>query len=219
MALVHRPDGSLVFVAGATRSGKTTDTATRTARDRRMLVWDAKGEWCIKYNCRRVSSVGELAGVASSSKLERIAYVVPVTRASFETFCSLAWVWLRIARGSLVVEELADVTNPGKAPPAWGEIVRKGLAYGPTIYALSQRPTESDTTAIGNATQVRCFQMGRDGDERYMARELRLDQKFVGALRPLQWIERDRLTKQIRTGSVKLRTVAVGARVLASARG
>lgn len=220
MALVLRPDGSLDVIAGASRSGKTTDTAQRIARARRVLVWDAKNEWSIRYQCRRVDDPRELAAcVKPGAKLERIAYVVPVSREAFEYFCRQAWVWIRVARGALVIEELADVTSSGKAPQAWGEIIRKGLAYGPSIYALTQRPAESDKTAIGNATAIRCFQMAREEDERYMARELRVEQARVAQLKPLQWLERNRLTHQVRAGSVKLRTLVNPRGALASAEG
>lgn len=224
MALQTRPDGELVLVAGATRSGKTVWTAQRTWKHYRALVWDAKDEWGHRYNCRRISCVRELAEACKpGAKLERIAYVPDLAlesmklrdrgdayRECFDVFCRLAWIWLRVARGALIVEELADVTHPGKAPIAWGRICRSGLAYGPSIYALTQRPSESDKTALGNATLLHVHQMASEADERYMARELRCDQARVAALRPLQFLERDRMSgaAPARAGSVKIRTLA-----------
>lgn len=206
MALQPRPDGTLTLVAGGTRSGKTEDVVQRTAREQRLLAWDAKNEWWHRGNCRRITDPRELARVVvPGAKLERIAYVVPVTRENFDRFCRLAWVWLCTARGALIVEEVGDVTSSSKAPEAWGEILRKGLAYGPSIYVLSQRPAESDKTTVGNLTHLRCFQMAREEDEAYMARELRVEQSLVAALKPLQWIERNRLTKEIGRGTVKIR--------------
>ena len=121
----------------------------------------------------------------------------------FEIFAALAWVWIRQARGALIIEELAAVTSPGKAPAAWGQVCRAGLRYGPRIFAITQRPAESDKTAIGNATLVHCHQLAREADERYMARELRVDPAELGKLRPLDWIERDRRTGAHRRGRVK----------------
>lgn len=221
MALQPRPDGALVVVAGASRSGKTVWTAQRVQRDRRVLVWDIKGQWSTLYSCRRISAAAELdAACRPGAKIERVAFVPPICSPKvFDLFCRYAWIWIRAARGSLVIEELADVTSPGKAPQGWGEICRKGLEYGPSIYAITQRPAESDKTAIGNATLLHCHQMAREDDEKYMAKELRVDQAEVGKLLPLQWIERDRLTHQNRRGTVNLRTLKQSSRALRSARG
>jgi hypothetical protein len=98
------------------------------------------------------------------------------------------------------VEELADVTSPGKAPVYWGEIVRKGLRYGPQIYALTQRPSESDKTVMGNVSIIHCHQMARSEDSAYMARELRIELALVDHLLPFHWIERDRRTKTLTNG-------------------
>jgi hypothetical protein len=219
MALQPRPDGSLEFVAGASRTGKTLDAAIRTERQRRLLVWDcAKREWGTRYNCRAIRDPRELArACAPGAPIERIAYQVEITRASFDYFCRCAWLWLRVARGALIVDELADVTSPGKAPPAWGTIVRTGLAYGPQILAITQRPAESDKTALGNATRIRCFQLGWDDDEQYLAKALRCDRARVAALKPLQYLERDRVAGTFRAGSVKPRTLAGATGALPSA--
>jgi hypothetical protein len=204
VALVSRPDGTLTVVTGASRSGKTVWTVRQVARARRVLVWDTLGEWGDRYGCTRVSSLHELSVLAPSPRLQRLAYFRPMgmERDHFDVFCRLAWVWIRAARGALVVEELASVTSPGKAPAAWGEIVRAGLRYGPDIYALTQRPAESDKTVMGNATVLHCHAMVRAEDRRYMAAELDCDVSRLAALRPLEWIERDRRTGKLRAGRV-----------------
>jgi hypothetical protein len=90
----------------------------------------------------------------------RVGYIGAVTPKHFQIFCKLAWVWLRAAAGVLVVEELSDVTNPAKAPPAWGAICRKHRhALGSTVYALTQRPAESDKTILGNAELIHAGRM------------------------------------------------------------
>lgn len=197
--LVTRPDGELVVVAGASRSGKTYWVVHQVARESRLLVWDAKGEWS-RHGCRAITTPAELRELVAANPpaIERVAYARPCTAHEFDFFCRLAWVWVRQARGALVVEELADVTHPGKAPTAWGEILRKGLAYGPRIFAVTQRPSESDKTAIGNSSRVHCHRMGRAADARYMAAELRVDVAEVEALTPWDWIERDELGRVTR---------------------
>lgn len=208
MPVVTRPDGELVLVAGASRSGKTYWTVHQVASCARLLVWDAKSEWW-RHGCRTITTPAELRELVARNPpaIERVAYARPCTAAEFDFFCKCAWVWIRAARGALVVEELADVTHPGKAPTAWGEILRKGLAFGPVIYAVTQRPSESDKTAIGNSSRVHCHRMGRAADVRYMAAELRVPIEEVERLQPFDWIERDALGQVTRgRGARRART-------------
>jgi hypothetical protein len=193
MALQPRPDGRLIYVAGVSRMGKTVWTAHQVAPERRVLVWDAKDEWSHRYHCRRVESWSELAAcVKPGAPIERIAFCPPIMdRKAFDRFCKLAWVWLRVARGALVIEELADVTTTQKAPPAWGEIIRKGLGYGPTIYALTQRPAEADKTSLGNASIVHTHKMVTGDDQEYIARKGGFPLERVQVLQPLEFLERD----------------------------
>lgn len=201
--LIRRPDGSLYVATGATRTGKTTWVSQRVAHASRLLVWDSADEWS-RWRCLRVTSLADLAQhVKPNAPDRRIAFVAPVSADNFGFFCRLAWIYVRGQVGTVVVEELADVTTPGKAPLYWGELVRKGLRYGPEIYALTQRPSESDKTVMGNASVLHCHQMARAEDSRYMARELRVDQQLVDKLLPFHWIERDRRTKLLSNGLLR----------------
>ena len=168
-----------------------------------MLVWDALGEWSARYRCERIDSFPVLA-----SRLEeraRLAYFNPLMMGSpsaFDSFCRLAWCWLRLAPGALVVEETASVTQPGKAPPAWGTVVRMSLRYGAELYALTQRPAESDKTAFGNASLIHAGRAVTPADRRTLAEYLDVPVATVAALRPLEWLERDYVTGVSRTGRV-----------------
>lgn len=156
-------------------------------------MWDYKGEWSIKYRCRRVHSFRELSlAVKSTAPPARLAFHVPMMKdaAKFDLFCSFAWLWLRQGEGTLIVEETASVTSPGKAPAWWGEILRMGLGYGCNVFALTQRPAESDKTALGNASIVHCHRMGTTDDRKYMANLLDVPLSQVQALKPREWIER-----------------------------
>lgn len=200
MALEHRPEGRLYVVAGASRSGKTLWTAQRVARARRVLVWDLLGEWSSRYRCDRVSSFAELA--ARVDTRSRLAFHRPGMVGDFETFCRLAFVWLRLAPGALVIEETATVTHAGKAPAAWGDVVRMSLRYGVELYALTQRPAESDKTAFGNASVIHAGRAVTPRDRATLAEYLDVPIATVAGLRPLEWIERDYVTGVTRTGRV-----------------
>ena len=201
--LISRPDGTLTVVTGASRTGKTSWVVERVKRSRRLLVWDSVGEWADRFNCERIRSINELSRAVF--RRGRFAFDVPCTSANFDAFCRAAWIYIRAQHATLVVEELADVTSPGKAPIYWGEVLRKGLRYGPDIYALTQRPSESDKTVMGNASILHVHQMAREEDSRYMARELRCEAGQVDALGPFEWIERGRRTRQLTVGRLPAR--------------
>jgi hypothetical protein len=119
----------------------------------------------------------------------------------FPAFCKLAFVWMKAApRGVLVVEELADVTSPGKAPQGWGDIIRKGRHYSGSIYGLTQRPSESDKTLAGNADVIHCGRLSFPTDRKTLAEYLDVPVDQVTALPSLHWIERDMRTRELRTG-------------------
>lgn len=201
-------DGTLHVVTGASRSGKTSWIAKRVQRARRLFVWDTVGEWAEKFNCHPVWSFDVLAdAVKPRAPAQRIAFqpIAGVFDVQFEGFCQLAYIAMRAHPGQItvIVEELADVTSPGKAPPAWGAIVRRGLRYGPELYAVTQRPSESDKTVMGNASIFHCHSMARADDARYMAKEMRIEQAKIDALRPLQFIERDRRNGSLIAGDLR----------------
>jgi hypothetical protein len=210
-AISQRTDGTLYVVSGASRSGKTSWIAQRVAAAPRLLVWDTVGEWAEKFHCKPRWSFEYLArDVIPGAPAQRIAFQPmmgpdsPTMAEQFGGFCRMAYVAMRAHRRlTLVVEELADVTSPGKAPPAWGVICRRGLRFGPEIYGVTQRPSESDKTIMGNASVFHCHSMARADDARYMAKEMRIDQAAIDALEPLQFIERDRRTGTVRAGDLR----------------
>lgn len=202
----RREDGALIYVTGSMGSGKTSWVKQQVRRASRLLVWDGKGiDWGERERCTVITTAPELRRIATSAHRGRYSYRVPVSRANFETFCRLAWVWGRLAPGVIIVDEIADVTSPGKAPQAWGEIARKVRAFGTSVYVTTQRPQECDKTAQGNATIYHCGRMSDADDQRYVARRLLggVDVRLVSSLLPLQWIERDVRTLTITTGTLR----------------
>jgi hypothetical protein len=199
-----RSDGVISYVVGATGSGKTTWVRQQLHGAQRVLVWDGKAEWGAQWGFKVVTNPRDLMQyVVPGAMPARVSYRVPVTRENFDTFCKLAWIACRSHVCALVVEELADVTTPSKAPTSWGEIVRKSRGFGTHVYALTQRPQEVDKTVQGNALIYHCGRVSDSMDATYVARRLlNVDPKQVIALAPLEFIERDVRTGAIRTGKV-----------------
>lgn len=209
----HRPrptEGQAIAVTGAAGSGKTAWVIQQVRASPRLLVWDSGYDFLPALQLAPFRSLRELGELVTHQVRhreglpERIAYTGPVTVEHFVTFCKLAYVWMRShPHSDLVVDELADVTNPGKATRGWGEIVRKHrkFRYG-RVFAITQRPAESDKSIMGNATAIHCGRMNLESDEVYMARYLRVDPQEIAALHDLEYLELNKRTKQLSRGVV-----------------
>lgn len=192
---MRRADGELGIFTGATRQGKTTSVLQRIRKHRRALVWSPKEtvdnyagilSGAVKVRGLRAlrEAVLKLRGAPA-----RLVYI-PDTYRDFENFARLAFVWGTFAACTVVVEELSDVTKPGKAPDGWGDLLRQGLGFGITIYAVTQRPAESDKTALGNASFIRTHYLMRFEDRASIARHMGIKPEEIEKLKPLTFIER-----------------------------
>lgn len=189
----YRPDGSLELITGSSRTGKTALALQETRRARPLLVWDPEGQWSAMGATRPIE-LAELLELTRSGlfKQARLSYIAAPSLKEFDRFCSIAWAWIRLhADTTILVEELSDVTHPGKAPPAWGVIIRRGLKYGARIIAITQSPVESDKTVVRNAGRVVAFGQERLDDRAYMARALDVPLSEL-ELEPLHYVERRR---------------------------
>ena len=201
----RRADGQAFLVCGSRGSGKSGWTRQQCQNAHRLLVWDSVGEWSRDRIVTPVGSILRLhelitADIANPGPF-RYGFTGPVHEATFNSFCKLAFVWMKAAPGGVVVvEELADVTSPGKAPQGWGEIVRKGRHYSGSIYGLTQRPTESDKTLAGNADVIHCGRLSFPRDRKTLAEYLDVPVDHITELQSLHWIERDMRTRELRTG-------------------
>jgi hypothetical protein len=217
MAPRRRPDGEAFLVCGSRGSGKSGWTRQQCEGAERLLVWDSVGEWSGAGLVTPVDSITELQLLIKADVVTpgpfRYGYTGPIYRewidangrirrtSYFPPFCKLAFVWMKAAPGGvLVVEELADVTSPGKAPQGWGDIIRKGRHYSGSIYGLTQRPAESDKTLAGNADVIHCGRLSFPTDRKTLAEYLDVPVDQITELQSLHWIERDMRTRKLRTG-------------------
>lgn len=215
-------DGEAYFVVGSRGAGKTEWTMQQTHKATRLLVWDAVQQWSKRGLVQPVWSIDQLKDAVVADMRApgrfRIGYAGPISITLprkpplqpmvvplFPVFCKIAWAWLRRRPGStLVVEELADVTQPGKAPPAWGDIVRKSRHESHSrVFALTQRPAESDKTIAGNADVIHCGRLSLPRDRQSMAQYLDVPVTEVTRLESLQYLERDMRTHRLQRGTVK----------------
>lgn len=184
-------DGRLYVVGGASRSGKTAWVAQHVKAARRVVAYDPEDQWAQLPGWRRVTSLGELRAALLTRGAFRVAFVPRGGIAdAFAALCLLAFALAQdpaYGAFSFIAEELADVTMPAKAPEKWGMLTRRGLKRGVTIYAISQRWSEADKTAFGNASAYVIFRQSSGDDVRYFSRKTGIDAAEIAALTTEFW--------------------------------
>ena len=159
-------------ICGASGSGKTSYVLRRTKTAARVWAWDMKAEYArAASGWRLVERAADLVRAAREG-WPRVAYAAS-DAGQFDLWCKAAHAAAGMHGGLWVVaEELADVTHPGKAPPAWGIILRRGRDRGMHVLAITQRPSESDKTAIGNRTLLRVGRTPAAQDAAYLSAQM-----------------------------------------------
>ncbi len=183
---VAQPDAHIVVVCGGSGVGKTHWLTGEIRKERRVMVWDMKGEYARDFGYQKVTGKMELLEIMKTSSLARISFQ-SVEAKNFDFFCRAAYAW---GDCTVIAEELADVTTPAKAPTGWGMVVRRGRDRALRVYGVTQRPSESDKTIIGNRTLIHCCLMPRAQDRLYMAREMDISKERLDRLQRYEWIER-----------------------------
>lgn len=190
-----RKTGEIGIYTGKTRSGKTFQLKKRISKARRALVWSVKEPidhyaevWPDSVMVRGLDDLKKRILDIGGGNAHLI--YLPARMSDFGAWAKLAHAWGIIAPCAVIAEELADVTTPGKAPDGWGNLIRQGAGWGIDIYAVTQRPSESDKTIIGNMSFIHAHQIMRAEDRAYVAREMDLPQDTIAALNGYHWIER-----------------------------
>lgn len=176
-----------------------------------MLVWDTKKEWAPRFGLLPVYNLQHLhlqivLSLKYGGQASRLSYQGPVTREHFEIFCRLAWVWIKAKKKRvLVVEELADMTNPGKAPQWWGEILRKGRdPHQALVIGLTQRASESDSTIAGNCTVIHAGYQSFPRDRKTIAEYCDVALEEIRNLGALDFVERHMRTRELKRGRLEI---------------
>ncbi len=197
-------DGRLYVIAGASRSGKTAWTVRQVKAARRVFAWDPEAQWCELPGWRKVTTRAGLLAAAQSPGPQRVAYVAGgALAAEFDFWAGcVMYAGRYVAPLEAVAEELADVTTPAKAPGNWGILIRRGLKRGITLRCISQRWSEADKTAVGNASDFVIFRQSSGDDVRYLSRKTRVQEGEINDLAPLQFVHMDALTGEISRGKV-----------------
>lgn len=201
---------SIVAVMGSTGSGKSAWIKRHLLKPApaRLLVWDYSPVREYESVAEYVS-LPEMVDRAFGSPRFALAYQVPTERdkrgRAFDVFCRLA---LAVGRCTVLVEELRYVTQPSRSPDPWAALVMTGRKAGCSVIGTSQRPAHVDKDFLGNATVLHCGCLGYDDDVTTMAREMRLlpeDRDRLLAMKPLEYLHKDRETGNIEAGKLVFR--------------
>lgn len=198
-------DGRLHVVSGATRSGKTAWVKKQVARLQRVWAWDPEAQWCELRGWVKVTSRAELLELAKRSGAQKVAFVAGGDLKEAFDFWAACVMYAGRYVGALaaVAEELADVTTSSKAPGNWGILIRRGLKRGISLYCISQRWSEADKTAFGNASDFVIFRQSSGDDVRYMSRKTNVPVEKISGFVPLQFVHVDALTGNISQGKLR----------------
>lgn len=198
-------DGRLYVIAGASRSGKTAWTRKQTAKQRRVFAWDPEDQWAQLPGFRKVTTRAGLLAATKQAGPQRIAFVAGGKLAEeFDFFAGCAMYAGRYVEPlDVIAEELADVTTPSKAPGNWGILLRRGLKRGISIWCISQRWSEADKTAVGNASDFVVFRQSSGDDVAYLARKTGIDADQLRGLVPLEFVRMDALTGAVTRGKLR----------------
>ena len=137
--------GTSWAILAASEMGKGVWLKARLAAEKpqRLIIWDTNDEYgALAKPVRTLSELLRLIHPQAVGEAGRFALrYVPRSkkdkdlRAEFEAWCTLVYV----AKGAtIVVEELADVTMPGFATPAWSKLNTRGR-----VTSLATRRTDS----------------------------------------------------------------------------
>jgi hypothetical protein len=195
-------NGLLGVFVGSSRQGKTVSVKhdIRRRKWRRIIVWSVKervdkyGEMPLGLPVFYPRTIPELTAlVRRVGKGEALIVYTPQSMKDFDAWCRVAFAWGLMKRCAIVAEELADVTTPAKAPEGWGRICRQILGYGCDVYAITQRPAESDKTCFGNRSYIVIHRMVRAQDRAYLALETDIPRPVIDGIEhdSLCWLRQD----------------------------
>lgn len=173
--MAQRSDGHLEVYIGASRCGKTSLIWERVNSAPRVLAWDTQGQFGMYQGWEVIDNLHDLADRLEAREENaapmKISYQSRGVAAEFNLFCRMAYAWIVQAPGIVLVEELADVTNSGKAVDGWGILTRRGLKYGPFLLAAIQRPQWCDKDTLDNSTHLAIFRQG-DKAQIYLEKDI-----------------------------------------------
>jgi hypothetical protein len=181
----------VIAALGSRGSGKSAwvKQQIERARPARLVVWDFMREY--GELAEPVQDVGA-AIRAMQGKAWRIAVQPDPAKAAqhFDLVCRAV---KAARRCTFVAEELAFVTTPSKAPPAWRELCllgRHATHAECSIYGVSQRPASIDKDFLACCDVIHAGRLAYGPDAQAVAPFIGCDWRELSRLADLSWIEK-----------------------------
>lgn len=175
------------YVSGSTGAGKSHWIKQQIANDPRLVVFDPDDEYGDVPGIVTVSTPAKAIELMKQNRTTPLKVrVIGFGKAVFEALNAAVFVWTNC---TYVAEEIADVTSVAKAPPQWGKLLRRGRKRAIRIFAVTQRPSEADKTALTQASLIRTGLLGREPDRKSLASDLDIHPSYIAKLGPLDFIE------------------------------
>jgi hypothetical protein len=195
-----------VLGASGTGKGLWVKQSLAKLKPKRLIVWDYMNEY--DAFAPSVATLGALqAQLIVAKKGPFKARYVPrgssdkQIKAEFEVVCNLVYAF---ANCVYVAEELANVTNPSYAPAAWRKMTTTGRHMGIHIIGTSQSPAFIDKAFLGNCTLIHCSALREASHRKAVSKSADIPQSDIDSLQPLEWIEKDWSSGEVRRGHVKI---------------
>jgi len=194
-------DAQIELFCGSSGSGKSYRVKSKIAKAKRLIIFDPDDEYGEVASIQTVKTAQALLNLVKrypkgGLRVRFVANGVP----AFNVWAKTVFAWGNCV---CVAEEIAGVTSPGKAPQGWHTLVSRGRKRAITIYAVTQRPSESDKTILGNLSKIWVGRMARAKDRKYMAAELDVHVDDITELAKLDYLERDMMENSVIRGNSK----------------
>lgn len=195
------------FVTGISGTGKSNILyqLLRKEKIKRRIGWDVDNDHDFKHRVYNIVDFVDYLQMNGHKAAFSVAYSGKASPEVFELFCAAVYEVLDGKMLTLVVgEELADVTNSGKAKQNLGTLIRRGRKYGCVFYGVSQKPQEVSSTVYDNCNYFYVGRLKRLGAKRVFD-ETDLQPDGLRQLKPLQFCY---LTPEF-TGQESIEDVAI----------
>ena len=130
--------GKIYCISGTSQNGKSSYVVGEMKRHERegidkFIAWDVDGEYSDALGWTVIKGINALYSFIRNNggKPAKISYHPRDEVKEFGDFCFIVRAWGQDCQGLgrdgivCVCEETADVTNPAKAPPGYGKLIRR----------------------------------------------------------------------------------------------
>ncbi len=205
MSANNKLDANIYAVMGSTGSGKSlwVRKTLLMKSDRRLAIWDYKREYqdIADLITESIGAAVRAIGQPQFRVAFRPSFNKKIREQQFNVFCKAVW---QAKNTKCLIEELAMVTTPQRAPEGWQQLTCTGRSEGITIIGCSQRPAQVDKDFFDNATELHCGFLAGKRSRQTMAEELGVPESDIMGLEPLQYLHKKLRTKELTMGRVKV---------------